>query len=210
MSTLALLLRPWEESDAEGLRDAIDEDLDHLKPWLGWTLEEPATLERTRERLRGYVTQWSEGRAFRFAVTPRDRPSRILGGVHLKVHPESLGSGPRTGEGTRDAHEIGYWVRKSATGMGVAGAAASSLVIHAFEERGADRVVSRCDTANDVSAEVALALGLRRVGEVEGAYPDGSSRPLLEFEMRRDGYRLRHAPVLRRRARRVRMVARRD
>lgn len=58
MSDPDLLLRPWAESDAPALREAIDEDVGHLKPWLSWTLEEPATLERTRARLVEWVDQF--------------------------------------------------------------------------------------------------------------------------------------------------------
>lgn len=191
---LALVLRPWAESDAPSLRQAIDEDVDHLKPWLTWTLEEPTTLERTRERLRDYVRQWDESRAFRFAVAPRERPSAILGGVHLKCRTRA------------PTHEIGYWVRKSVGGRGVAGAAVSRLVIHAFEEREADRVVARCDVGNAPSSALARALGFRRVGEVGDTYPDGTPRPLLELEMTRERFRGRHAEGLRRRARRVWLV----
>lgn len=190
----ALLLRPWCESDAPALREAIDENVDHLRPWLTWTLEEPTTLERTRERLRGYVQQWGEGRAFRYAITPRERPATILGGVHLEP-----GEGP-------SVHGIGYWVRGSATRRGVAAAAVSRLSVHAFEERNADRLVAGCDVANDASAALARALGFRFVGRVAGSYPDGSPRPLLEFEMDRRSYRRRHGRSLRRRARRVRLA----
>lgn len=188
------LLRPWAESDAPGLRQAIDEDVDHLKPWLTWTLEEPATLERTRERLRGYVRQWEEGEAYRFAVTPLERSSTILGGVHLK------------GRARAPTREIGYWMRKSAAGRGVAGAAVARLTVHTFEAWEADRIVARCDVGNARSSALARALGFRRVGEVRDTYPDGTPRPLLEFEMTRDGFRGRHAAGLLRRARRAGLV----
>lgn len=190
----ALLLRPWAESDAEGLRAAIDEDVDHLKPWLSWTLEEPATLERTRARLRGYVDQFRAGQGFRYAITPGDRPSLILGGAHLNCR-----VGPR-------AHDVGYWVRRSAVRQGIAAAAVSKLAVHAFTERGVDRLVVQCDVANAASEAFARALGFEYAGTATTTYPDGAPRPVSRFEMDRDGYRLRHAPTLRDRARRVRLV----
>jgi RimJ/RimL family protein N-acetyltransferase len=188
-----LLLRPWSEADAQGLRAAIDEDLDHLKPWLGWTLEEPATLERTRERLRGYEAAFREGSAFRYAILDDARPGPILGGVHLAS---------RAGPG---AHDVGYWVRRSAARRGIASAAVSALVIQAFERRGVDRVLARCDTANRKSVALVRALGFRPVGEAVVAYPDGTPRPVHELELTADGL-TDHEADLRRRARRVRVA----
>lgn len=178
-----------------GLREAIDEDLAHLEPWLSWTLEEPATLERTRARLRGWVEEFQAGRSVRYAIAPLDRPSLILGGAHLKQHAAA------------SVREVGYWVRKSAARQGIAGAAVSTLAVQAFEEDGVDRLVLQCDVANDASAAFARSLGFRLVGGVTRTYPDGAPRPVLEFEMSRDGYRLHHAATLGERSRRVRLVA---
>ena len=189
-----LLLRPWSESDAPALRDAIDEDVDHLKPWLSWTLEEPATLERTRARLRDYVEQFHAGRAFRYAITPLDRPAVILGGAHLNRR-----VGP-------DAHDVGYWVRRSAVRQGIAAAAVSALVVHTFEERDVERLVIQCDVDNSASADLARALGFGFVGNDAGMYPDGRPRPLLRFELTRERFRRHHAATLRERARRVHLA----
>lgn len=186
-----LLLRPWSDADAPALRDAIDEDVDHLRPWLSWTLEEPATPERTRERLRTWVEEFRTGAGFRWAVTPRDRSSFILGGANLN---RRFGAA---------AHDVGYWVRKSAARQGVAGAAVSRLAIHAFEERDVARLVSQCDVANRASASFARALGFEPLGEATAAYPDGAPRPVLRFEMTRESYERAHAPALRARASRV-------
>ena len=178
-----LLLRPWHESDVAGFRAAIDEDVGHVRPWLSWTLEEPAGEERTRERLRAWVEDFEAGRGFRFAITRGGDPRTILGGASLNRR-----VGPA-------AHDIGYWVRASATRRGVATAAASRLVVHAFEGRVIERLVSRCDVANERSSAMARALGFRPCGEVMVAYPDGSPRPVLEFELTREEYRrgLQHA-----------------
>ncbi|HUF69888.1 MAG TPA: GNAT family N-acetyltransferase [Longimicrobiales bacterium] len=190
----SLLLRPWTESDAPALRAAIDEDVGHLKPWLSWTLEEPATLERTRARLRGYVDQYLSGQAFRYAITPGNEPSLILGGAHLNFR-----VGP-------DAHDVGYWVRRSAVRQGIAAAAVSALVVHCFTHRGVDRLVIQSDVANAASIALAAALRFRFAGLVDTRFPDGSPRPVCQFELAGGDYRLRHEPELRDRARRVRLL----
>ena len=189
-----LVLRPWAESDALGLREAIDEDVGHLKPWLSWTLDEPSTLEHTRVRLRGYVDQFRMGQAYRYAITPVDRPPLILGGAHLNCR-----VGPA-------AHDVGYWVRRSAVRQGIAGAAVSTLAVHAFARRNVDRLLSQCDVANSASAALARALGFQFIGARTTTYPDGAPRPVLEFEMTRESYSLHHALMLRERARRVHFI----
>ena len=189
-----LLLRPWAESDASGLREAIDEDVGHLKPWLSWTLEEPATLEQTRARLGGYVEQFRTGQAFRYAITPLDRPMLILGGAGLNHR-----VGPA-------AHDVGYWVRRSVARQGIAAATVSTLAVHAFEQRQVDRLMIQSDVANFRSAAVARALGFQFIGTAMATYPDGAPRLVVQFEMAREIYHLRHAPTLRARARRVHFV----
>lgn len=193
-ATHPLLLRPWGEADAPALREAIDEDVGHLKPWLSWTLEEPASLERTRARLAGWAEAFRTGEGLRFAVTPADRPWHILGGANLNTR-----FGP-------DARDVGYWVRASAARRGVAGAAVARLVVHAFEELAVDRLVSQCNVGNTASAAFAEALGFEPIGQAVTSYPDGSPRPVLRFEMRRDPYGARHADAMRRRAEHVRLV----
>lgn len=190
-----LILRPWHVGDAPGLRKAIDEDLDHLRPWLTWTLEEPASLEQTRLRLARHAAQFRAGRALRHAITPAADSSTILGGANLYVH-EAPG-----------ARGVGYWVRRSATRKGIAGAAVSALVLEAFRDATVDRVTLQCDTANAVSATFALRLGFMLVGELLHSYPDGSPRPVLDLAMTRSRFLKGCGPALRVRAQRVRITA---
>jgi RimJ/RimL family protein N-acetyltransferase len=186
-----VVLRPWSEEDAAGVREAIDEDVGHLKPWLSWTLDEPVSLDRTRARLADYVEQFRTGRAYRYAITRADGPSSILGGVSLNQR-----VGPC-------AHDVGYWIRRSATRQGVAGAAVCALAIRAFEGRGIHRLVIQCDVANIVSAAFARRLGFEPVGAAEARHADGSPRPVLQFEMLLESYRQQHQAAFHVRARRV-------
>lgn len=191
--TTELLLRPWTLDDAVGLREAIDEDVDHVKPWLTWTLEEPASLEQTRRRLATYVEQFRTGRAHRYAITPAHRPAVILGGANLYLH----GEGPSRG--------VGYWVRKSAERTGVAGAAVSALLVQVFGGSGVDRVVLHCDIANRASAAFAEHLAFERIGPADRPFTDGSPRPVLEFELTRARFQ-EHEGAFQGRAQRVRMA----
>ncbi len=189
-----LILRPWAVSDAEALRDAIDEDVHHLKPWLSWTIEEPTSLGDTRARLRRWVDEFRRGRAFRYAIVAADRAAVILGGANLYTR-----AGPA-------AREIGYWVRKSAARQGVATAAVSALAVHAFENEEVERLIIQCDVGNRTSASFARRLGFAFVGPLTSAYPDGTHRPVDQFELLREDYHRHHAVGYRERARSVRLA----
>jgi RimJ/RimL family protein N-acetyltransferase len=195
LSGPSILLRPWSETDTVALREAIDEDPGHLKPWLSWTLEEPTTVARTRERLRSWVEEYSNGTALRYAIVPAGNPLRILGGGGLNT---------RFGPGT---HDIGYWLRRSATGQGIASAAISALVVHAFAVRGVERLILQCDVNNHRSASLARSLGFRFIGPAAAEYPDGTPRPVLRFEMSRGAFDGEHGAAFGRRARQVRIAA---
>lgn len=171
-----LLVRPWTEADAPALREAIDEGLAHLKPWLSWTLEEPAGLAQTRRRLRGWIREFRLGQGFRYAISPRRAPQTILGGVNL---------GCRFGP---DEHDLGYWVRKSAARRGIASAAASRLIVHAFEVRSVNRLILQIDVGNRRSMSFARAMGFRFAEKATTAYPEGTPRPVLRFELSRARY----------------------
>jgi RimJ/RimL family protein N-acetyltransferase len=190
----SILLRPWSETDAVALREAIDEDPGHLKPWLSWTLDEPTPVDRTRERLRSWVEQYGNGTALRFAIVPAVNPLHILGGGGLAT---------RFGPGTLD---IGYWLRRSATRQGIASAAISALVVRAFAVRGVERLILQCDDGNHRSAALARSLGFRLIGPATTEYPDGTPRPVLRFEMLRCAFDGEHGAEFGRRARQVRIA----
>lgn len=185
-----LLLRRWTPDDAEGFRAAVDEDVGHVKPWLSWTLEEPATLERTRARLADWAEEFLRGDRHRYAVVTVAAPDTILGGANLACR-----VGP-------DALDVGWWLRRSAAGRGIAGAAAARLIVHAFDDRDVARVVAHCDPGNERSIGFARRLGFVGAGGRTFTWPDGTPRPVLCFEMDRDGWR-RWTDELRARAARV-------
>lgn len=189
-----LVLRPWSESDAPALREAIDEDVSHVRPWMSWSLDEPSTVERTLEKLRDWVDQYRSGLVLRFAIQRLNQSDRILGGANL---------GRRAGPGARD---LGYWVRASAARRGIAASAACALIERAFADDDTDRVVILCDVGNDRSVRLAGALGFTAIDPAVVAYPDGKPRPVLRFELTRERYDERECAHVRERAARVRIL----
>jgi RimJ/RimL family protein N-acetyltransferase len=166
------LLRCWRGSDAPAFRAAVDESLYDLKEWMNWAYLEPASVEATALRLREYESDFRLDVRWRYAIVDV-ASGRILGGA--SVH-------PRIGEGGR---EVGYWLRESARGHGIATAAVKLLTQLCFEQQEADRVEIHCDRGNDRSAAVPLRLGFKLVGEYLRTRPQGEQRISRIFRLER-------------------------
>ena len=95
ITTSRLVLRAWDESDAEELNAAIESSLEHLLPWMPWAVHEPMTLDRRLELIRGWRADHD---ADGDAVYGAFLDDRIIGGCGLHR---------RGGPGTL---EVGYWV----------------------------------------------------------------------------------------------------
>jgi RimJ/RimL family protein N-acetyltransferase len=145
------VLRCWEPRDAELLKDAVDSSLEHLRPWMPWAQAEPQTVEEKAALLRQFRGWFDLRQDFVYGVFSPDE-SEVLGGTGLH---------PRVGDG---AFEIGYWVRQSRVGRGIATTTAAALAKVGIELGGADRIEIRVDPANETSCRIP-----RRLGFVEEA-----------------------------------------
>ena len=61
IETDRLVIRCYQPTDAVLLKQAIDESLDHLRPWMPWAMEEPETVEEKVARLRRFQGQFDLG-----------------------------------------------------------------------------------------------------------------------------------------------------
>ncbi|HEX2980060.1 MAG TPA: GNAT family protein, partial [Anaerolineaceae bacterium] len=161
--TNRLVIRCWEPSDAEIMKTAIDESVDHLRPWMPWAYNEPEELQKKIDRLRAWRGQFDLGRDFVYGVFSADE-SRVLGGSGLHT---------RAGE---DAREIGYWIHKDYVNQGLATEVSAALTRVAFEIDLVQRVEIHCDPRNQRSAAVARKLGYTHEGTLRQRFPmhDGS------------------------------------
>lgn len=158
-----LLLRPFRADDLLPLRHAIDESLAEVQQWLPWGAEEPSSLDHLAARIDKYAAESAEGVALRLALID-DASGRLLGSGALLPYP-----GP-------GALEVGYWVRNSEAGRGLATRAAAALIRYGFRERGIERMELWTRPGNEASAAVARRLGFdlrgRQVTSRAGAPPD--------------------------------------
>ena len=175
IQTERLVLRCWTEDDAPLLRDAIDSSLDHLRRWMPWALNEPSSMEKTRERLRAYRAKFEAGEDYTFGIFSPDE-TKVVGGSGLHR---------RIGEG---GLEIGYWIRADLIRRGLATETAEALTEAGLNAPGIDRIQILCDPRNTVSRRIPETLGYRLVERRVGneVSPDGEPRDTIVFEIRRE------------------------
>ncbi|HSB03331.1 MAG TPA: GNAT family protein [Anaerolineales bacterium] len=144
-----LLLRPFRVSDSLGLYCAVHESLEELKPWMSW-----ATDGYTEMAAREYISiaraRWDEHTFYAFVIT---RNEEILGACTLS----SIHSIYRF-------CNLGYWVRTSHHGQGIAGRAAQLVARFAFEKLGMIRVEIVIAVGNQASIRVAEKIGAHDEG----------------------------------------------
>ena len=144
-----LLLRPLHFSDTTHLYLAVRESLQELKPWMSW-----ATDQYTELTAKEYITiaraRWEEHTFYAFAIA---RADQILGVCTLSsIH------------AIYRFCNLGYWVRTSCHGQGIAGRAAKLVARFAFEHLGLIRVEIVIGLGNHASIRVAEKIGAHEEG----------------------------------------------
>jgi ribosomal-protein-serine acetyltransferase len=151
LETRRTLLVPIELVDAAELWDTVEGSRWHLERWLPWVPfnNSPEASLRFAEACVG---EWDAGRALRFVI--RDRTTRqFLGVVGL--------------DGCVHLHrscELGYWLRREATGRGLMTEAATACIEFAFRRVGIHRIRCAAATDNMPSLRVISRLGFRFEG----------------------------------------------
>ena len=166
IETERLIIRCWNPSDAVLLKAAIDQNLEHLRPWMPWAHNEPQELHTKIELIRGWRARFDLGEDFVYGIFSADE-RRVLGGTGLHTR---LGAGAR---------EIGYWIHKDFINQGLATESSAALTRVAFEVDAVKRVEIHCDPSNVRSAAVPRKLGYvhdatlrKRVSGVDGELRD--------------------------------------
>jgi RimJ/RimL family protein N-acetyltransferase len=177
IETDRLVIRCWNPADAEALKEAVDANLDHLRPWLPWAHGEPQTVAEKVALLRRFRGQFDLGEDFVYGIFDRDE-DRVLGGTGLHVR-----IGPH-------AREIGYWIRADATRRGYATEATAALTRVGFELEGLELIEIRCEPANVRSAAVPPRVGYELEAMLRGRARDADDQPrdVLLFSMFADRY----------------------
>lgn len=153
---------------------AINESIDHLRPWMAWAAE-PATDVATATFLAASEALWDQRRDFAFHVVGGP-DERVVGGCGLH------------GRIGRDGLEIGYWVHVEWAGQGIATDVARALTSAALRIEGIDRVRIQCEDTNVRSARVPEKLGYALLGVSLPADGPCAGRPTQVWEVTRQAW----------------------
>ena len=163
--------RWWRAADAAVLLPLLEANQAHIGPWIPPQVSEVVPLAELERRLEERAVAFAEGRAWRYAYFRRD-DDHLLGEVSLF---------PRDANGRvpladADRFEIGYWLRRDATGQGLATEAARAMLELAQAMPQGRLVEIRCAPRNVPSGAVAQRLGftLDRIETSEDAGATGT------------------------------------
>jgi RimJ/RimL family protein N-acetyltransferase len=167
-----VIVRPYRESDAQALFEAVAESREHLRPWVPFA-DAHQTIEESRDWLIHRQSVWLLREDLPLSIWEKEM-QRFLGGTGLK---------PRDWE--IRYFEIGYWLRASAAGHGYLTEAIGLLIEFAFTSLAANRVEIRCDERNKRSVAVAQRLGFKQEARLRNHKKavDGSLRTTLIFAL---------------------------
>jgi ribosomal-protein-serine acetyltransferase len=147
----SIIVRPYREKDASTLYEAARESIAEVSVWLPWC-HENYSIEESREFVsnRGRSAPGSEW--YSFGIFEKES-GEFLGGVGLnflnRVHQMA---------------NLGYWVRTSAAGRGVATNAVRLVARFGFEHLGLHRIEILAAVENVASLRVAEKVGAMREG----------------------------------------------
>lgn len=151
-------IRPYAVGDAPLLFEAARESIAEVYPWLEWCHPD-YRIEEAQEWIASQVESSAAGQEFAFVI--ESAAGAQLGGVGLNE--------------IRPLHQVanlGYWVRSSAAGHGVASRAVGLAAAWAFAH------------TELVRLEIIAAVGNRasqRVAEKAGAHREGVLRQRLQL-----------------------------
>ena len=145
MKTERLILRRWEDSDAEDLYKYAKDPA--VGPIAGWPPHK--NMEESRNVIR---TVFNGKEAYAVCLKT---DGRAVGAIELKLN----GHTDLTAQG--DECELGYWLGKPFWGQGIIPEAAQEMLRHAFEDLGMTKVWAGYYEGNTKSKRVQEKLGFR-------------------------------------------------
>ncbi len=146
-----LLIRPYQTGDIMAVHEAVRESVAELLPW-SWWCRADYSIEDTRTWLESRPEAWAKEVEYDLAITDA-KEGLFLGGCGLN-HINR----------TNKYANLGYWVRSTRTGQGVATAATLLVAEFGFSELKLNRMEIAAAIGNKASQRVAEKAGAHREG----------------------------------------------
>jgi ribosomal-protein-serine acetyltransferase len=146
-----VLLRPYEKRDAAETYKAIRESIKEMSPWLPFAHPDYSPDE-SRDWIKRRPGEWKHGYCYEFIILDA-KDGACLGGMGINRIDYDNGLA-----------NLGYWVRSTRTGQGVAPAAARLLAGWGFKTLRLNRIEIIVAVENMRSQRVAEKLGAQREG----------------------------------------------
>ena len=144
-------IRAYRADDVDGVYEAVRESIRELSVWMPWC-DMNYRREDSAEWVATRAYAWDHAVEYSFVVEACDDDT-FLGGCGIN----RIDANYRIGN-------LGYWVRSSRAGTGVATGAAALALQFAFAELGLERVEILAGTGNAASIRVAEKLRAVREG----------------------------------------------
>lgn len=158
LSDGTIIIRAYEPGIEQAVFEAARESIREISPSMQ-TWRDGASYKTAVRHVAETIQAWQDGRWYDFAINRLGSPA-FLGRVGLNWI---------RADGTAN---VGYWVRTSQTGQGVATAAVRLVARFGFEDLGLHRLELLIATDNLASRRVAEKVGAR----FEGVLPAGPHR----------------------------------
>jgi ribosomal-protein-serine acetyltransferase len=143
-------IRTYQPDDAERLYEAARESVEDVFPWLPWC-HPGYSMAEAIEWVGSRAPLASQGLEYSFAIVGPD--GRFLGGCGIN----QINRFHRFGN-------LGYWVRSTESGHGIASAAARQVADFAFDRTELGRLEIVCAVGNVRSQRAAERAGAQREG----------------------------------------------
>jgi RimJ/RimL family protein N-acetyltransferase len=177
IETERLLLKQHTVGDAPALKAVVDANIEHLRAWMPWAMDEPSPLDVMEKRIETFAASFNRSQSWSYTIRRANQPA-IIGGcaMHAEIGPNAL--------------EIGYWLDARETRHGYATEAVAALIVAAFATHVVDRLETRCDPENLASAAIPRRLGFAYITTLEknSKTPGGDPRDTMVFELTHERY----------------------
>ncbi|MDT4897157.1 MAG: hypothetical protein QOH25_2234 [Acidobacteriota bacterium] len=144
-----ILIRPYRAEDTSAVYAAVRESINEISAWMGWCHPDYA-IEETSTFILSRAEAWSNDREYTFGIFEAGT-EKFLGSTGLnfvnRVH---------------NCANLGYWVRSSCTGRGVASSAARLAARFGLESGGFQRIEILAAVGNYPSQRAAEKAGAVR------------------------------------------------